>query len=58
MNRKSYTVLGWVVWQIGSRVAKKKMTENRVKLGAVGVVAAVLVGGLIAARSAGSDDED
>ncbi len=57
MNRKSYTVLGWVVWQIGSRVAKKKMTENRVKLGAVGVVAAVLVGGLIAARAAGNDED-
>jgi len=57
MTSKSYTVLGWVVWQIGSRVAKKKMTENRVKLGAVGVVALVLVGGVIAARTGGSDDD-
>ena len=55
MTSKSYTVLGWVVWQIGSRVAKKKMAENRMKLGAAGVVAAVLVGGVIAARSAADD---
>ncbi len=57
MTTKSYTVLGWVVWQVGSRIAKKKMAENRVKLGAVGVVALVLVGGVIAARSAGDDDD-
>ncbi len=55
MNSKSYTLLGWIVWQIGSRVAKKKMSatmaENRAKLGAAGVVALVVVGGLLAARS-------
>jgi hypothetical protein len=51
---KGYTILGWIVWQIGSRVAKRKMAQNRVKLGAVGVVALVLVGGVIAAKS-GSD---
>jgi hypothetical protein len=48
---KGYTVLGWLVWQIGSRVAKRKMAQNRVKLGALGVIALVLVGGLIAARA-------
>ncbi|MDQ3719371.1 MAG: hypothetical protein M3350_01065 [Actinomycetota bacterium] len=57
MTTKSYTVLGWVVWQVGSRIAKKKMAENRVKLGAVGVVALVLVGGIIAARAGGSDGD-
>ncbi len=51
MNSKSYTLLGWIVWQIGSRVAKKKMAQNRAKLGAAGVVALVLVVGLLAARS-------
>jgi sulfite exporter TauE/SafE len=51
MNSKSYTLLGWIVWQIGSRVAKKKMTQNRAKLGAAGVVALVLVAGLLASRS-------
>ena len=51
MNSKSYTLLGWIVWQIGSRVAKKKMAQNRAKLGAVGVIALVLIGGILAARS-------
>ena len=50
---KGYTILGWIVWQIGSRVAKRKMAQNRVKLGALGVVALVLVGGVIAAKSSG-----
>ncbi|HZI91928.1 MAG TPA: hypothetical protein VFD31_09940 [Thermoleophilaceae bacterium] len=55
MNSKSYSVLGWIVWQIGSRVARKKMAQNRVKLGAAGIVALVLVGGVIAARAGGDD---
>ena len=55
MTSKGYTVLGWVVWQIGSRVAKRKAAQNRVKLGAAGVVTLVLVSGIVAARS-GSDD--
>jgi len=57
MNTKSYTVLGWVVWQIGSRVAKKKIEQNKLQLGAAGVVAAVVVGGLIAAKAGGSDED-
>ena len=56
MNSKSYTVLGWVVWQIASRVAKKKVKQNQMKLGAAGVVALVLVAGLAAAKSAGDDE--
>ena len=55
MGTKGYTVLGWLVWQIGSRVAKRKMSQNRVKLGAAGVVALVLVGGVLAARASGDD---
>ena len=51
MGTRGYTVLGWVVWQIASRVAKKKIQQNRVKLGAAGVVALVVVGGILAARS-------
>jgi hypothetical protein len=46
--------LGWIVWQIASRVAKRKIHQNRVKLGAAGVVLLVLVAGLAAAKS-GSD---
>jgi hypothetical protein len=51
MGTRGYTVLGWVVWQIAHRVAKKKIQQNRMKLGAVGVIALVLVGGVLAARS-------
>jgi hypothetical protein len=56
MRTRGYTVLGWVVWQVGRRVAKRKMTENRAKLGAAATVAVVLVAGLVAARAAGGDD--
>jgi hypothetical protein len=55
MSSKGYTVLGWIVWQIASRVAKRKIAQNRVKLGAAGVVLLVLVGGVVAARAGGDD---
>jgi hypothetical protein len=56
MSTKGYTLLGWVVWQLASRVAKKKAAQNRVKLGAAGVIALVVVGGIVAGRAtAGSD---
>jgi len=57
MSGSGYKVLGWVVWQVGSRVAKRKMAANRVQIGAAGVLAAVLVGGVLAARAA-SDSGD
>jgi hypothetical protein len=56
MSSKGYTVLGWIVWQIASRVAKRKIADNRMKLGAAGIVAVVLVGGVIAARAGSGDD--
>jgi hypothetical protein len=55
MTTKGYTVLGWIVWQVGARLAKRKMAQNRVKLGAAGIVLLVLVGGVLAARAAGDD---
>jgi hypothetical protein len=55
MSGKGYTVLGWVVWKIATRVVKKKVAANRVKLGAAGVVVLVLVGGVAAAKSGSSD---
>jgi hypothetical protein len=57
MTTRGYTVLGWLVWQIGSRVAKKKISQNKVKLGAAGAIALVLVGGVVAAKSASGGDE-
>jgi hypothetical protein len=55
MTTKGYTLLGWLVWQIASRVARRKMADNRVKLGAAGVVALVLAGGIMAARASSGD---
>jgi hypothetical protein len=55
MTTRGYTVLGWIVWQIGSRLAKKRMAQNRVKLGAAGIVALVVLGGIMAARAGGED---
>ena len=55
MGKTGYTVIGWVVWQIGTRVAKRKLAQPRVKIGAAAVVALALAAGLAAARSGGSD---
>ena len=55
MSTRGYTVLGWIVWQIGSRVAKRKLAQNRAKLGALGAVALVLVAGILAARASAPD---
>jgi hypothetical protein len=55
MTTRGYTVLGWIVWQLGSRVARWKMAENRFKLGAAGVVALVVLGGIAAARAGGDE---
>ncbi|MEA2389647.1 MAG: hypothetical protein QOG41_2420 [Thermoleophilaceae bacterium] len=51
MSSKGYTVLGWIVWQIASRVAKRKIAQNRVKIGAAAAIVLVLVAGVAAARS-------
>ena len=53
---KPYGVFGWIVWQVAKRVVGRKMAQNQVKLGAAGVVGAVLVAGVLAARAGSSDD--
>jgi hypothetical protein len=55
MSTRRNAVIGWLVVKIGSRVAKKKARENRLKLGAAGVVGLALASGVAAARS-GWDD--
>jgi hypothetical protein len=57
MSSKGYTVIGWIVWQIGKRIAARKMAQNRVKLGAAGLVALVLIGGVFAAKAGLGDDD-
>lgn len=54
MTSKGYTVLGWVVWRIGSRVAKRKLAERRLEIGAAAIVLAVVAAGI--ALAAGDDD--
>jgi hypothetical protein len=59
-----HTFVGWLLAQIGARVVKRKVaqkkqaiTENKTKVGAAGVIALVLVGGLVATRLAGNGDD-
>ncbi len=54
-NKSSYTVLGWIVWQVGSRLAKRKATQNKGKLGAGAAVALIVIGGILVA--AGDSDD-
>jgi hypothetical protein len=57
MTTKGYTVLGWLVWQVARRVARRKVNQNRAKLGAAATVLLVLIAGLAAAKaSSGTDD--
>jgi heme A synthase len=57
MNTRAYTVLGWITWQVATRVAKRKMSQNKAKIGAAATVLLVLVGGLVAAKAAGGSDQ-
>jgi hypothetical protein len=55
MNSRGYTVLGWIVYQVGWRMVSRRIAQNRVKLGAVATIALVLVGGILAARATGEE---
>jgi hypothetical protein len=55
MTTRGYTVLGWLAWQVISRVAKRKIAQNRVKLGAAATVFAVIAAGILAARASSGD---
>ncbi len=54
-NKSTYTVLGWVTWQLGSRLAKYKVMRNKGKLGAGAAVALIVIGGILVA--AGDSDD-
>lgn len=54
MGPRGYTFLGWAVWQTCSRLAKRSIAQNQAKLGAIGAIALVLIGGVLAAKA----DED
>jgi hypothetical protein len=57
MSTRGYTVIGWLTWQIARRVAKRKMSQNKVKLGAVATVLGVVVAGALAAKATTGDDD-
>jgi hypothetical protein len=54
MSSKGNTLLGWIVWQVGIRVAKRKVSQKRSKLVSAAIVAAVVLGGI--ALASGDDD--
>ncbi len=55
MNSKRYTAIGWIVWQVGTRLAKRKAVQNKGKLGAGFAVALIVAGGILVA--AGESDD-
>ena len=55
MTTRGYTVLGWLAWQVLSRVAKRKIAQNRVKIGAAATVFAVIAAGILAARASSGE---
>jgi hypothetical protein len=56
MTTRGYTVLGWLAWQIITRVARRKIEQNKVKIGAAATVFAVIAAGILAARASSGDD--
>jgi hypothetical protein len=57
MSTRGYTVIGWLTWQIAKLTAKRKLPQNKLKLGAAVTVLGVLVAGLVAAKAAGGGEE-
>jgi hypothetical protein len=56
MRIKGYTLLGWLTWQGIKTVAKRKLSQDKAKLGAAATVLLVLIAGIAAAKAATSDD--
>jgi hypothetical protein len=55
VTTRGHTVLGWLAWQVVTRVAKRKMSQNKVKIGAAATVFAVLAAGVLAAKASSGD---
>jgi hypothetical protein len=51
---RRHTAVGRLVVKVGSLIAKRKVRQNRVKLGAVGIVAAAVAGGVVASKASNS----
>ena len=57
MKNRAYTMLGFVAWEGIKLVLRRKVGENRAKIGAAATVLLVLAGGLAIAKATASDDE-
>jgi hypothetical protein len=57
MKNKAYTTLGIITWEGLKVVLRRKLGQNRAKVGAVATVALVLVGGLAIAKATGATDD-
>ena len=56
MKTKGYTMLGFLTWEGFKLVLRRKLSQNRVQLGAAATVLLVLIGGLAIARATGSEE--
>ena len=56
MKNRAYTVLGFVTWEGIKIVLRRKVGQNRAKIGAAATVLLVLVGGLAIAKAANGED--
>jgi hypothetical protein len=56
MKIKGYTMLGWLTWQGIKTVSRRKVGQNKAKLGAAATVLLVLIGGLVAAKASGDEE--
>jgi hypothetical protein len=57
MKTRGYTMLGMLTWEGLKLILRRKLTQNRVKLGAGATLLLVLIGGLAIAKAATGGDE-
>jgi hypothetical protein len=55
MTTRAYTLLGWFAWQGIIILVKRKLAQNKVKLGAAATVFGVIAAGIVAARASSGD---
>jgi hypothetical protein len=58
MKTKAYTTLGFLTWEGLKLVLRRKLSQNRVQLGAAATVLLVLLGGLAIAKAVAGGDEE
>jgi hypothetical protein len=58
MRNRAYTLLGFVTWEGIKVVLRRKVGQNRAKVGAAATVLLVLVGGLAIAKATTGGDEE